>query len=369
MRRRSRIGLALLAVLGITIFSFTGLVIYFSQIRINDIQEQAERMAALRHRYQTSYTAREEQEFVNFDLIKNDLRLNEIQLLATHNSYKKLGSAIAKAIIWLGNRTEANALKYHNNNLTEQLDDGVRSFELDLRCRKGDFEVIHAPLMDNSSTCPRFELALEEILLWSLHNPGHIPLVFLLELKGDWMFLDPALHDFTSEELSRLDGMIKDTFGEKLFSPGDLVLPGETLNGAVRERGWPLLKDLRGKVIFILHPGRYTESYLHLHPTFMEMAAFPASQGDDTDNSYASFIVHNDPCVETINRLISENYIVRTRLDCNLIVDEKRFRKGLASGAQILTTDYGPNHNFEGTDYVAYPEEGRTVIANPVIVK
>ena len=107
----------------------------------------------------------------------------------------------------------------------------MRSFELDLRCRKGDFEVIHAPLMDNSSTCPRFELALEEILLWSLHNPGHIPLVFLLELKGDWMFLDPALHDFTSEELSRLDGMIKDTLGRNSSRPAIWFSPGRPLTG------------------------------------------------------------------------------------------------------------------------------------------
>lgn len=369
MRQRSRGGLALLAVLGVLLLSFTALVIYLGRIRAGDIQEQAVRMEELRADYSAAYQPPAEQQFLNFDLAGSDLRLNEIRLLATHNSYKRLGSAIAKAIIWLGNRAEANALKYHNNDLTEQLDDGVRSFELDLRCRKGDFEVIHAPLMDNSSSCPRFDLALEEILLWSVHHPGHIPLIFLLELKGDWLFLDPFTHDFTPDELSRLDDLLRETFAGMLFTPGDLVIPGETLNEAVRKRGWPQLRDLRGKVIFVLHPGRYTESYLELDPAFTRMAAFPAARDRDIENSYASFIVHNEPRVETIRDLVSENYIVRTRLDSNLIIDEERFRKGLASGAQILTTDYGPNHNFAHTRYVAYPEKGCTVIANTLIEK
>jgi hypothetical protein len=54
------------------------------------------------------------------------------------------------------------------------------------------------------------------------------------------MVLDPALSDFTGVELSRLDRMIKETFGEKLFSPGDMTGPGETLNQAVRKNVWPL---------------------------------------------------------------------------------------------------------------------------------
>lgn len=364
----SRIGLALGITLGVLLLALAVLAVYFSRIRVADIKAQAQHVAALRILYKENYTPVDEQQFVSFNLAENNLRLNEIQLLATHNSYKKLGSPIAKLLISIGDRAEARALKYENNPLTDQLNHGVRSFELDLRCRKGDFEVIHAPLADNSSTVPNFDLALEEVLLWSEHNPGHIPILILLELKGDWMFLDPALSDFGERELAALDRLIRETLDRKLLTPGDITAPGETLNMAVREKGWPLLSETLGKIIVILHPGSYTDMYVALDPGFTRMAMFPAASDRDTDNTHASFIVHNDPHVETINRLVSANYIVRTRLDSNLMVSKARFENGLASGAQILTTDFGPNHNFAHTEYVAYPDRRFTVIANNYLV-
>lgn len=364
-----KVGRSLAITVGALLLIFTGLVIYFSLIRVSDIKKQAKHVEELGLLYKDNYTAIDEQQFVNFDLKNNDLRLNEIQLLATHNSYKKLGSTIAKFFIGLGDSfAEANALKYGNNSLSDQLNHGVRSFELDLRYRKNDFEVMHVPLVDNSSTVPKLSLALEEIKLWSVHNPGHIPIMVLLELKDDWLFLDPALKDFTETELAQLNQLLKKTFGEKLFSPGDIAVPGKTLNQAVKENGWPPLNDLLGKVIFILHPGKYTDIYVALDPGFATLAIFPAASNTDTDNTYASFIVHNEPQVEIINRLVSNNYIVRTRVDSDLKISPARFKNGLNSGAQILTTDFCPNHNFKHTDYVAYLEKRYLIIANRYLI-
>lgn len=59
---------------------------YFNLIRVLDIKKQAKHVEELRLLYDDNYTAIDEQQFVNFDLKDNDLRLNEIQLLATHNS-------------------------------------------------------------------------------------------------------------------------------------------------------------------------------------------------------------------------------------------------------------------------------------------
>ncbi len=142
--------------MGALLLIFIGLVTYFNLIRVLDIKKQAKHVEELRLLYDDNYTAIDEQQFVNFDLKDNDLRLNEIQLLATHNSYKKLGSTIAKFFIGLGDSfAEANALKYESNSLSDQLNHGVRSFELDLRYRKNDFEVIHVPLVDNSPVISR----------------------------------------------------------------------------------------------------------------------------------------------------------------------------------------------------------------------
>lgn len=362
-----KISMTLAITMGSLFLILVGLVIYFNLIRVVDINKQNKHIETLRALYDENHTTIDEQQFVSFDLKNNELRLNEIQLLATHNSYKKLGSGIAKIFVGLGDSfEEARALKYGNNDLTDQLNHGVRSFELDLRYRNGEFEVTHVPLVDNSSTAPKFYLALEEILLWSNNNPDHIPILVLLELKSDWMMLDPALSDFTEVELSMLDRAIKEVFGEKLFSPKEVIGSYADLNQAVTESGWPLLNDLLGKVIFILHPGKYTNTFVELNPDFTTMGMFPAAS--NTDNSYASFIVHNDPDVALINSLVSRNYIVRTRLDSNLNVSTERFNNGLLSGAQILTTDFGPNHNFKNNDYVAYLKDKYLITTNTYLI-
>jgi len=359
-----KIFIGLAAAVGALVLIFIGLVVYFNLIRIVDISKQENHMEELRQLYSNQYTPVDEQQFVNFDLRANDLRLNEIQLLATHNSYKKYGSAIAKFLVGVVESfEEAESMKYGFNDLTDQLNHGVRSFELDLRYRSGDFEVTHVPLVDNSSTVPKFDLALEEIRLWSDHNPGHIPIIVLLELKGDWMILDPALSDFTGAELIELDDLIKEEFGDQLFTPADMIGSHDSLRQAVTKDGWPLLNDLLGQVIFFLHPGQYTEPFMQARPDFKTMGMFPAARDGDSD--YASFIIHNNPHdLEYINELVASNYIVRTRLDSSLQICPERFQNGLLSGAQILTTDFGPNHHVRDTDYVAYLKDRYLIITN-----
>lgn len=79
------------------------------------------------------------------------------------------------------------------------------------------------PLVDNSSNVPNFKLGLEEIKIWSDSNPDHIPLIFLLELKDDWMILDPALRDFSEAELKQLDNLLIPVFGDQLLTPADVI--------------------------------------------------------------------------------------------------------------------------------------------------
>ncbi|MBE0700348.1 MAG: hypothetical protein IH571_01550, partial [Acholeplasmataceae bacterium] len=58
------------------------------------------------------------------------------------------------------------------------------------------------------------------------------------------------------------------------------------------------------------------------------------------ERPYASFVVHNDPQIEVISNLVNQNYIVRTRIDANLIYDEQNYNDAIASGAQILSSDF-----------------------------
>jgi hypothetical protein len=363
-----KLGISVGIMLGGFVIFFLGSVAFLSLIRVNDLSLQRKHMLNLIELYAEDYVPINESQFSNFDLSDQTIRLNEIQVLATHNSYKKIGSGLGKFFIGLGDSfDEANALKYGYDSLTDQFNVGVRSIELDVRYRKGTFEVTHVPLVDNSSTTPNLALAIEEIKLWSDNNPNHIPISVLVEIKHDWMMLDLELKEITEVELLLLDQLISNTLGTKLLSPKDVIGSSSTLKAAITENGWPLLKNTLGKVIFILHPGRYTDTYVEMDSDFNSMAMFPAASNSEIDNTYTSFIVHNDPNVEIIKGLVSQNFIVRTGLDGRLTPDAEQFNNAIASGAQILTSDFPPNHNFKGIEYVAYLKEQYTIIKNTYI--
>jgi hypothetical protein len=60
------------------------------------------------------------------------IRLNEIQVLGTHNSYKTAIDAPLMRLLKLEDPAQARALDYAHPPLTEQLDAGLRSLELDV---------------------------------------------------------------------------------------------------------------------------------------------------------------------------------------------------------------------------------------------
>lgn len=353
-------------ILGIFIFFILGSILYLSSFRWFDLALQRRHLRLLSESYNASYEPINEENFLDFDPTDTTLRLNDIQLLASHNSYKKRGSLLGKFFIGLGDSfKEARKLQYGLNPLTTQLNDGIRSFELDMRYRKGRFEAVHVPLVDNSSQATNVQLALEEIDMWSDYNPDHIPIILLLELKNDWMMLDPALSDFDIDTLTLFDQMLRDIFGNKLLSPKDLISTHPTLNVAITTDGWPLLIDTLGKIIVVLHPGDYTDMYVSMDTTFQTQVMFPAASNTNTNNSYASFIVHNEPDVATIQGLVDQGYIVRTRVDDALVPDTTKLANGLESGAQILTSDFIPNHKIRRhSSYTAYLKNELTMILN-----
>jgi len=363
-----KIGKLFLIVIASVVTLFLMLILVFSSIRWRDISLQKKHLDDLESLYDEDYEATSEQQFVGFDLDLNTLRLNEIRILASHNSYKKQGTALGKLFIGLGDSfAEAKALKYGNPDLTTQMDLGIRSFELDVRYRKGDFECTHVPLVDNATTCAKLSLALQEINLWSEHNPGHLPIILLFELKNDWMMLDPGLSDIESEELLLLDTLLADAFGGSLYKPAELMGSYQSIRERLETESWPLVNELYGKVIVVLHPGDFTQTYLDLDPEFDETAMFPAVSNADIDHPYAAFSVHNDPDPEAIQTLLEANMIIRTRMDANLIVDEDMRTMAMNSGAQIMTTDFHPGHMFKDQD-VVYLDDEYLIIRNQVLL-
>ncbi|MDO9630085.1 MAG: Ca2+-dependent phosphoinositide-specific phospholipase C, partial [Acholeplasmataceae bacterium] len=243
----------MIAILSVVVF-FILVVFRLFAIKIYDSNVQNAHMKTLASYYASEeFSPVDESEFINFDINDTTIKLNQIQMLATHNSYKKKGSDIGKFFVGLGDSfEEARALKYGYKNLTDQFESGVRSMEFDLRLRKTQFVLTHVPLVDNSSVAPDFSQALEEIYLFSSNNPNHIPIIILMEIKDDWMILDHALQIIEPKHLENLNGLLKDKLGNNLFTPSDMMETGKTLKETIQTTGWPSVHSLLGKVIFVL---------------------------------------------------------------------------------------------------------------------
>ena len=334
------IKIAIISVLSL-VLSFLMVVIYLSSIHFHDLRQQQKHMITLRSSYtSSSFQAIDESIFYNFELT-DTIKLNDIQFLASHNSYKKKGSSIGHFFVGLGSsRAEAKAMNYSNHTLSNQLKLGIRSFELDIRLRKDQFNLTHVPLVDNSSVAPDLRLALEEFKLFSIHHPNHFPITILLEIKDDWMILDPSLQTIQQQELVMLNELIKNQLGDHLYSPHHLLTDELTLKEHIETHGWPSVTSLLGKIMVILHAGSFIEPYVMIDESLSDLAMFPSVYAHQTENHYTSFIIENNPFDERIFDMVSNHFIVRTRLDSDLIIDLQRREAALLSGAQLLTSDF-----------------------------
>lgn len=341
------------------------IVLRLYMIRGYDLTLQKKHMEILNTYYEDDYQMIDENAFLNFDVSNNDLDLNEIQILASHNSYKKKGPAIGKFFVGLGDSfDEANALKYGYKNITDQLEAGIRSFEIDLRYRKDKFEITHVPLVDSSSQAVSFELLLDELMLFSTHQENHIPIIILVEIKTDWMMLDPALQDIHHDELILLDQILKDKLQDRLFSPNHMIGTDEVLRDKIMINGWPSVAELLNKFIFVLHPGSFEQTYYELDETLQTQSMFIGSSYADSYQPYASFFVHNDVDIDIISSLVDDGFIVRTRIDSNLNFSMDRYLDAISSGAQILTTDFSIARNDLDEIDIIYLEDDKTIIKN-----
>lgn len=352
--------------LGSILLVFIVLVVYLSMIRVVDLAKQRGHMKNLETYYTENQMVFDDSFFTDFDVFDPNLRLNEIQYLATHNSYKKMGSNIGKFFVGLGDSfDEARALRYEYHTLTKQLEQGIRSFELDLRYRNKQFELTHVPLVDNGSVAVDFHMALEEIALFQTHHPNHLPMLFLLEIKSDWMMLDPFLSTFDETIFAELDSLLLDVFQDALFTPRDMIEEGKSLKETIQTTGWPTISALLGKVIFIVHPqNTYGPMYHQMDETMLTQNMFLGIHHQQIAEDYASFIVHNDPNVEAIRPLVDQNFIVRTRLDANLQRNAQDWENGIASGAQILSSDFSVGRKDLLPSQVFYLEDLYIIMKN-----
>ena len=309
---------------------------------------QTEHIAELEEAYESGTAPKiDEQSLSDFDLAAADeIRLDDIRVVATHNSYKQdipSASAFLYGAIGMGGR-----YGYSLPTLTEQLNTGVRSFELDIYSSssvQGGFAVMHNSLVDGGSSASSLYLALSELKMWSDYNPKHVPVTVLIEPKTLGGMGYSALN---SDDLLALDEMLAELFGAKLYTPAQALGGYSSFSELRADNGYPFLSEMLGKFIFLLHDGSAAERYIALDTTMRTQKMFYAIDlyNDSGHAPQAMFAIINGFSDErgrtAYERAVATHFIIRTMADEYGDFGEEKLASVLQSEANIISTDYPP---------------------------
>jgi hypothetical protein len=350
-----------------------------------------------------------------------ELRLNELQYIGTHNSYHiEPDQTIDLALLthkygegtkWTSPKL-VKALAYSNIPLDAQLRLGIRTFELDIysdekggrysnpgvfqtiaklglplntpydldhEMDKPGFKVLHMVDIDVRSTCKLFTTCLNQIKKWSLKNGNHIPIIIQIESKSglrkpvDDSYQPVEAPKFTSKDWADVEQEILSVFSrDDILIPDDVKGEYESLNVAIKKGGWPQVKDVLGKVMFILiHSGEETNRYVGKTLTNKLMFV-----NVETNTANASFAMHAKPHkkkhFKKIRKSVKNGYLTYTRADAEnesaLKNDKVRQMRAFSSGAQIISTDQ-PFPDFRLSSYSTQFPSGGFVRCNPILVE
>ncbi len=332
-----------------------------------DKSEQIERIAQLENVYSTG-TAEQinEADFFYGDLkaaLENGIKFNELRFVATHNSYQTkktdeyidLYGNVSDLTFGLVNSEKA---EFYSDTLTQQLNLGVRSFEMDIETFKRNGEIsftcMHAPYSDMTTSCYDFSLALKEIKMWSDYNPNHLPITIIIEPKSGFLPLED-MKSFNLDYALKLDEALKAALGDKLFTPADMLRDYESFGEMRKADDWCKAQDMLGKVLVLLHDCKVTGKYIEVDESIKTQAMFPMLREKDIDRDCTSFILANDPeefLKISEDALYNKRIIARTRADKYGDYSGKQREDALECGAQIVSTDYPPKTDERTVDYI-----------------
>jgi hypothetical protein len=331
------------------------------------------------------------------------LKMNQIQAIGTHNSYKITIPTAEMQVIASRSQAAATSLDYSHMPLNQQLDLGMRQLELDVfydpkggryarpalaqmtRGRPGSvpydathmdrpgYKVLHAQDVDVRSHCPTFVMCLEQINAWSKAHPDHVPLLIMINAKdgaSSVPFGVKALN-YDGAAFDALDAEIRSIFGpERLITPDDVRGTAATLRDAISKKNWPGLNESRGKIFFALdEPPAKVATYMRGKASLEGLPMFVNSTGED--QPHAAYFTINHP-VKQFDRIVAavtSGFIVRTRADSEPAEAKAnqpdRYNAALASGAHYISTDYPTPRSDFGPYQVRLPD-GATARTNPI---
>ena len=334
-------------------------------------------------------------------VLANEMRLNHIQIIGTHNSYHiEPQKEILAALNSMHHEDLSFSLQYTHPSMREQLGiQNIRHLELDVfydpegnhySKRKGlelvgihapkipelslpGFKVLHIQDLDFLTQCILLTKCLQDIKKWSDENPQHLPIFINIEPKFQSIEGTPAI-DFTvplpidEHFLKDLDQEITSVIPrEKILTPDDVRGSYSTLEKALLETGWPLLHQVLGKFIFIFdNSGDGRDLYLKMHPGLQDAVLFTTAKAVGLPESAIFF----EGDLARIPSLVRSGYIVRTRADGGPKDAQQNNVVGrdaaLSSGAHLVDTDYPvPDPRFSA-DYQVTFSNNKKARCNPL---
>ena len=344
------------------------------------------------------------------------LRINQIQVIGSHNSYHSGIAPSESKLIEQTNPKAMRALDYAHAPLADQLEGGVRQLEIDVyadskggryshpaivgkvaeaglpadpefdpqhEMDKPGFKVMHVMDVDQRSSCHSFIACLTTIHGWSQQHPQHLPIFILVETKQGRAGAAPQAHgpeSFTSETFDALDAEIR-----SVFSPSEMITPDQvrgsydtllesiqsssaaSSNSAKHFGGWPTLAKARGKVIFLMDQRPVGPVYTQGHASLRGRVIFTNAEAGAPDSAFTE---ENSGTKAEIDALARQGYLIRTRTDDGTEEarsnDHTRADIALSSGAQMLSTDYPSSEPSRWTGFFVGLPHGLVARCNPV---
>ena len=256
-------------------------------------------------------------------------RITDAQVFGTHNSYHLAPSADGVA--------EWN---YSHPPLGEQLDRGLRQFELDIVFEPSEQELLvqHIPYIDYGSHCYRFVDCLHDLKTWSDAHPSHFPIQVLIEPKDEVATWSVEGH------FDEVDEAILSIWGDRLVTPSMLQGDADSVRESVLQDGWPTLEHVRGHAIFVLlDRGTPQREYTRNLTDISDRVMFPLV---DNTHDFAAYFLRDDPFDEGIASLVEDGFLVRTRGDAGLLYDDERLQAAIHSGAHSISVDTDQSLGF-----------------------
>ena len=285
----------------------------------------------------------------------DEVRLNEIQVIGTHNSYSQgvdpqllamvdatLGPKLAAFANNMPEKMKADWQEYHPNftsmseglnyrytTLAAQLDAGMRSLEIDINndpeggryahpaglaalrakgvpdsqmlphdatdMEKPGLKVFHVADLDVRSSCNLFTRCLRQLRAWSDAHPDHAPIFILVEAKSDALPVFPNSTPPLPFDRAAFDEMDRSIFKEigrdKLVTPDDVRGTYPTLEAGVLAHNWPTLRRSRGKFVFLLLTALDPGALAAYHAGHENLEGRAAFLRATPGQSYAAFLL------------------------------------------------------------------------------